>query len=174
MTTTLDKATAQANLKVGRARLWAFIDALPPAAFTAKHDPAGWRIQDHLIHLALWEKSFVAMLRREPRFPAMGIDEEWLKSLGNPPNTDDLINDVLFKAHRDKTTAEVLATLRAEQAALDAALDALSDEELQRDFDYFQPHLAPSGASSKPTILRISGYTYEHYDEHIPWMQALL
>src|SRR5688572_25512497 len=36
----------------------------------------GWSVKDHLAHLAMWEVGMAALLRKQPRWEAMGLDRE--------------------------------------------------------------------------------------------------
>ncbi|MBC7872040.1 MAG: hypothetical protein H7Y09_14435, partial [Chitinophagaceae bacterium] len=46
----------------------------------------------------------------------------------------------------------------------------LSDADLMRPYNYYQPE----SAQAAPIIDRIAGNTFGHYEEHIPWMQAIV
>lgn len=164
------KAEFLEKLAAGRRELWAFIDALSPEQFTARRDPAGWAIKDHLIHLATWEKGIAALLEYKPRYPVMGVDEALAFA---EHSTVDEMNDAIFVAHKDDPLTDVIAALRVEQAYFDQVVESKSDADLAQTYSHYQPD-EPGEERGDPIIGWMIGNTYEHYAEHLPWMQALL
>src|SRR5262249_27962136 len=53
----------------------AYLMTLTPPEVTIPTDPAGWRALDHVIHLADWENGVLAMLNKQDRAAAMGVDK---------------------------------------------------------------------------------------------------
>lgn len=166
----VSKAEFLRRLEAGRRKLWAFIDSLTPEQFTAKRDAAGWAIKDHLVHLAVWEKGITALLGYQPRYPVMGVDEALAFA---EHSTVDEMNDAIFVQHKDDSLEDVLAALKREQAAFDQVVAAKSDADLMQTYSHYQPD-EPGDESGAPIFGWMVGNTFEHYAEHLPWMQALV
>ncbi len=129
--------------------------------------PEGWAVKDHLFHLAAWERGIAWLLGRRSRFEGMEIaPEEWYNL------TMDQVNDLVYQRNRERTAAEALAAFReAHQAMLDA-LAPLSDADLQRPYaDYGE---GGGRSADQPIIGWIIGDTYDHYEEHLAYLQAIL
>jgi hypothetical protein len=165
----LTKTEFLTQLEAGRTALWGFINGLSETQLSAKRDAAGWAIQDHLIHLAIWEKGLTALLHYQPRWEAMGLDPVMVAN-----TTDfDLVNDIIFQQHRTKSSAEVLATLQAEQAAFDQVFAPLTEPDLAKNYNHYQSQETEPD-KGHPIIGLLGGDTYAQYAEHLPWMQALV
>lgn len=158
------------RLNAGRSELWAFIDSLTPEQLSAKRDTGGWAIKDHLIHLAMWEKGMTALMSYQPRYAAMGLDEAWV--FNEHPHFD-VMNDVIFKQHKDKSADEVLAVLRDEQAAFSRVMSEKTTADLFKTYSHFQPH-EPGDDDGSPILGRLVGNSFGHYAEHLPWIRALV
>lgn len=128
----------------------------------------GWAIKDHLSHLATWEMGIAALLQHEPRYTAMGLDEA--RVFQGVAGYDEM-NETIFHQHQEKTLAEAAQFLQTAHEALLAALNELDDTDLQRGYSSYQPH-EPGKDSSTPIMAWIIGNTYEHYEEHWPWIAA--
>ena len=143
---------------------------LTEAQMTTPNPQDGWAIKDHLTHLAAWEIGIAALLQKEPRFPAMGLAE----IVGFQDGVDfDRLNDLICQQHRSKSLAEAQQYQQNAHEALLAALDELTDEDLQRPYSFFQPQ-EPGEDNGNPIIGWIMGNTYEHYEEHWPWIESAL
>lgn len=129
--------------------------------------PEGWAINDHLFHLASWERGIAWLLGRRSRTEGMEITpEEWYNL------TMDQINDLVYQRNRERTAAEALAAFReAHQEMLDA-LAPLDDADLQRPYRDFDP--AATRYADQPIIGWLVGDTYEHYEEHLTYTRAIL
>ncbi len=129
--------------------------------------PEGWAVKDHLFHLAAWERGIAWLLSGRPRAEGMGItSEEWYNL------TMDQVNDLVYQRNRERTAAEALSAFReAHQAMLDA-LVPLSDADLQRPYaDYGE---GGGQSADRPIIGWIIGDTYDHYEEHLAYLRAIL
>ena len=146
------------------------LSQLNEAQMTTPNPQDGWAIKDHLMHLAAWEMGIAALLQKEPRFVAMGLDEKLVHQEGVDFN---ILNDLIFQQHQDKSLTEAQQYLQTAHEALLAALDELTDEDLQNTYSFFQPH-EPGEDNGNPIIGWIMGNTYEHYEEHWPWIEAAL
>lgn len=162
------KTDLLAHLNAGWDDLHARLSQLTEAQLITPNPQDGWAIKDHLSHLATWELGMAALLQKEPRFPAMGLDEKLVHQEGIDFN---VLNDYIFQQHRHKSLTEIQQYLQNAHEALLAALDELADEDLTRPYTFYQPH-EPGEDNGNPIIGWIIGNTYEHYAEHWPWIEA--
>lgn len=153
------------EIEGGWGKLQAFIAALSDEQLSVPAAAAGWTVKDHLIHLAVWESSAAALLRRQPRWEAMGIGQEMWDT-----RDVDQVNAAIQRQHKDRSLADVLGTLRGGHEQLVAQLQALADEDLRRTYAYYQPGYE----GEAPIINWVRGNTFEHYADHIPWMRAIV
>ncbi|MCA0354904.1 MAG: ClbS/DfsB family four-helix bundle protein [Chloroflexi bacterium] len=141
--------------------LQTFLHGLSYEQLTGPTDAAGWTIKDHVIHLALWEKTLQALLNSESRPASIAIDEAvWKQGYEE-------VNQILYQRYRDVPLDEVYATLETTRQALIARINQFSDSDLLRPHREFQ-------ASSNLDDPIVRWMAYEHYAEHLPWMQAIL
>jgi uncharacterized damage-inducible protein DinB len=125
--------------------------------------PDGWAVKDHLAHVAAWEHSLLGLIEGRDRLAAMGLQ---------PMEKDtDLINAAVQKLHADETPEQVLKYFRESHAQLTAALGKLSDADLRKPYSHFQPSVPEQEA---PVIGWVAGDTWEHYAEHIAWIDQLI
>lgn len=156
-------------IEEGRAHLDAFLNTLTDGDKAAYGTMTRWAIKEHLSHLAMWANGIAALLRREERWQAMGLDPAFVN---DPTTREDDINAMLFLQHKRRDYAVSYALFDQAHRAVLAALQTVTDEELQKPYSYFQPWVEPSTKESPiwPTIV---GNTYGHYEDHLPWMQAV-
>lgn len=155
------------RIQAGWERLQAFVSPLSDEQLTGPQDAAGWTIKDHLMHLAVWAASMVAVINGTPRRDAMQIERQDWVTLAE---TYDVVNGILQQRYKDMPLAEVHKEVQQRHNELLARTQAMSAEELQRPYNHYQP----GSKSETPIFEYISGNSYAHYDEHIPWMQAIL
>ncbi len=163
------KAELLERLEVGYRALDEWNCRLNDAQFLARQASTDWSIKDHIAHLAAYEAGIAALLRRQPRWAAMGLDEKLVR---DSESFDD-INAALYLLHKDRTTAEVLTAFHDAHQQLLAALEQLTDAELFKPYADYQPH-DPAANPVDPVLGWIIGNTYEHYAEHRPWVEELL
>lgn len=131
---------------------------------TQPKDAAGWTAKDHIIHLAIWEAGIVALLKRESRLVAMGIDQHtWEKGL-------DTVNDTIFKGHHELSLNDVMAQFNHTHTLLVNMLSEMSDEQLLLPYKYYDP----ASRKQRPIFWWVMGNTFQHYKEHQPWIKALI
>jgi hypothetical protein len=123
----------------------------------------GWKVQDHLFHVAAWEHSLLGLVEGRDRLAAMGVQAQL--------EDTDAINDALWKLHRRKTREEALKYFRESHAQLMAALGMLNDADLQKPYSHYQPGDADR---TRPVIDWVGGNTWEHYADHISWLNQLI
>lgn len=131
-------------------------------------DPAGWTLKDHLGHLAVWEMGIAALLRRQPRYQAMGLDESTLTS-----GDFDAINAVIHARIRLMSAEEVRQMSGEAQKAILQALAPLSDADLMRPYNDYQEKKVAEG-ETRPVFGLIAGNTFGHYAEHLEVMQKAI
>lgn len=156
-------------------KLNALVDSLGPQGLTVKSDDE-WAVKDHLIHVAAWEISLMALLQGAHREHAMGAGGRQIYS-GDAADTDetDAINAAIWSAHKEKSPEEALDFFREAHEKLVNVLGKLSDEDLERAYNHYQPsYPKPSPTGDRPVIDWVSGNTYDHYAEHIGWINHLI
>jgi len=124
----------------------------------------GWSVKDHLAHVAAWERSLLGLIEGQDRLAAMGLLEPVEE------NTD-VINDALVKLHQQETPDQTLKYFRDSHAQLMTALGKLTDADLQKPYSHFQP---ADPDEKRPVIGWVAGNTYEHYAEHIDWINQVI
>jgi uncharacterized damage-inducible protein DinB len=123
----------------------------------------GWTVKDHLAHIASWEHSLLALVQGREREPAMGLSEA-VEGIDN-------VNEAIRKVHENDTADEALGYFRDSHAQLTSALGKLTDADLQKPYSHYQPS---DPDEKRPLIGWVAGNTYEHYAEHIGWINHLL
>jgi hypothetical protein len=149
------------------------LDTIDEADMVGPTDDEGWTVLDHIVHLCCWAEGIAALLRREPRWERMGVPE--FDPGQRPPGTDvdfDQVNAVMRERNRGLTVAEARQRLQAAHREVTAAVDALNDDELNLPYGRFvEPFTEDTG---DPVFGRVLGNTAGHYEEHIPWILAIL
>ena len=163
--TILTHAELLEKINHGWAEFQAYIKTLSEQQLITPTDAAGWTVKDHLTHIAAWEDSIYALLNGKTRSEYMGVDLETWKS-GN----FDLINEVLRKRYAHLTVAETITRLATVHARVIEQLQTLSDADLAKPFNHFQK----DSKYDQPVVGWMTGNTFEHYAEHIPWMAAIV
>lgn len=162
-------AFSKAEILLRIDRTWqdfqAYLKTLDEQQLTTPTDAAGWTAKDHIMHLAVWEQGMLALLNKESRHGAMGLDDATWTS-----GDYDRMNAVIQQRHADKSLAEVLNVFNDTHARLVAKIEAMSEEDLQKPYRDYQP-----GADRSEGVWNwIEGNTYEHYPEHQEWIGALI
>lgn len=158
------KANLLGRIEQGWNELQAYLATLSEAQLTQPTDAAGWTAKDHVIHMAMWEAGIAAILEGKSRPAAMGIDEAtWAL------DTDE-VNAAIQKQNQHLTVEEVTRTFRLVHERLLNAINALTDEDLMRPYTHFDSTIA----HNDPIVWYIVGNSYGHYEEHRPWMEAIV
>src|SRR5437868_10712543 len=71
----MSKAELLAKIDQGWNDFQAYLMTLTPIQVTVPTDAAGWTALDHIIHLADWENGVLALLNKQDRAAAMGVDK---------------------------------------------------------------------------------------------------
>jgi uncharacterized protein (TIGR03083 family) len=163
-----DKTDLLARIERSWAELERTIGRLGDAQLTGPRDGGGWAVKDHLAHLAAWERSMAYLLRGRPRHEGLGVDERTYLE-----GDEDEINDAIFRLGRDRPLPETLADWRETHRQLLATLAGLGDADLQKTYSDYLPD-EPGEETGEPIVGRLAGNTYEHYDQHRGWIEALV
>ena len=126
----------------------------------------GWAVKDHLIHVAAWEHSLLALLDGSDRREAMGV--------GPDVDETDAINAAVWSMHRSKTPEQALDYFHQTHALLMKRLGSMSDEDLKLPYNHFQPNEPRDPSDNRPALDWVAGNTYEHYAEHTGWIDQLI
>lgn len=162
-----NKAELVERMEQAYSALMQTIDQVSDAELTSP-GPEGWSAKDHLAHLAVWELGMVALLQRQPRFAAMGVDESTYLN----EEMDDL-NRIFYQRHKERPLVEVVAGLQQVHRWMLDELKNLEDADLFKTYSHYQPN-EPGEESGDPIMGWIVGNTYEHYAEHQAFIQAVI
>lgn len=164
-TTPFSKGELLTRMERGWNDFSTYLSTLTEEQLTTPTDAAGWTAKDHVIHLAVWEDSIHALLERQSRRERMGIDEAmWERG------EFDEMNAVIQQRYQHMPLAEVLKTFQAIHQRLIAKIQSMSDEDLQLPYRHYQP----DSDRDAPVWHWITGNTFGHYQEHQPWIAAIV
>ena len=125
----------------------------------------GWSTKVHLAHLALWERSLMGLLRKEDRGVAMGIPSELWAG-----HDTDAINNFVAERSKAQPLDEVIGNSTQTHHELMTLLKSLSQEDLELPYSHYQPDDLPHNPN--PVGGWVHGNTWDHYNEHIGWLEA--
>jgi uncharacterized protein (TIGR03083 family) len=145
------------------AELADLVDQISAASGLTTVGADGWTVKDHVAHVGAWERSLLALIVGQSRAAAMGVSET--------AEGTDAINEEIRKLHAKDTPEEALAYFRDSHAQMVAELGKLSDADLQKPYSAFQPS---EPDEKRPVVGWVAGNTYEHYAEHIAWINHLI
>jgi hypothetical protein len=114
----MDRARLRALIADGRARFEATLAGIPDAAMLDRIDDE-WTRKDVVAHVEAWERRVVQL------FEALRAGGP----IGESDETDEL-NAEMYRRDRDRSLEDVRAGERSAYAAMLAALDGATDEEL--------------------------------------------
>jgi hypothetical protein len=157
--------SAVEQINKGWSELNALVDSLGPKGLT-QAGPDGWAVKDHLVHVAAWEHSLLALLDGRHRLSAMGVP-------GATGDTD-AINAAVWSLHRHKTPEQALDYFRQTHALLMERLASMSDAELKLPYNHYQPNEPRDLDDDRPVADWVAGNTYEHYAEHLGWINQII
>jgi hypothetical protein len=140
------------------------VDSLGPSGLNLT-GADGWAVKDHLIHIAAWEHSLLALLEGADRHQAMGVSGE--------VEEIDAINAAVWAMHRNKTAEEALDYFHQTHALLLKLLRTMSDDDLRLPYNHYQPNEPRDASDNRPALDWVAGNTYQHYAEHIDWINQL-
>lgn len=160
----MPKAELIKRMEAGFENINKYLDSLSEAQLTEPTDAAGWTAKDHVIHMAVWEESILALLSGTAQWIYMKIDKDIWKQGEDP------INAVIQQRYKDMTLGDVRRVFRENHQQVMEKLQNMSDEDLQRPYNHYQP----MSKQDRPIILWIQGNTYQHYEAHRPWIEAIV
>ena len=132
----------------------------------ARLGPEGWSPKDHLAHLAVWERWATGILTGQDKAATLGVPPDLLATDGF-----DQINEAIRARWAGTPRAEVMALLAASRQELLATLAGLTYDDLMRPYAHYQP---ASPQNTDPVAYWVAGNSYQHDDEHRPWIESLL
>lgn len=143
----------------------AYIGSLSEAQLTQPTDASGWTAKDHIAHIYEWENAIHAMLDGKSTAEVLNVPAEDLKN-----HDFDAVNEILRQRHLEKSPAEVFSLLDTRHAQTVQRLEAWDDADLQKPFKTYHPN----SKSTYRLIEHIIGDAYLHYQEHLPWIKAIV
>jgi len=152
-------------IAAGWRSLMAKVDSLSPAELELKGE-GQWAVKDHLVHVAAWELSLLALLDGKDMRTGMGVAAS---SEGM-----DAINEAIWLAHRHEPADEALAYSRRSHDALMARLSTMSDADLRRSYNHYQPNDPRDPGDDRPVVEWVGPDTYEHYAEHAAYIDTVI
>lgn len=161
------KTEFQAHLRDAWSQLQQTLDSLTEEQMTKRTDGAGWTVKDHLAHLIPWERGMIALLKRQPRYSAMGVDLETVQR-----NDEGELNRILRAQQASASLADVRERLRRTHEGLSALVESLQPDDLLKPYSHYQPD-EPGEDSGEPVLRWVVGNSSGHYLEHLPWIQRL-
>jgi hypothetical protein len=163
-----DRTALLARIDASYTALTRYLDTCAEPDLTTPADSAGFTAKDHLIHLAVWGGSMIAVIDRQPRWEAMGLTLETWRTI---VRGYDQINAAILRQHREKTLTAARAFLHDAHTGLINRVSALTPDALQLPYSHYQPE---SIDETYPLWMYIEGNTADHYDEHREYIAAIL
>lgn len=148
-----------------REKLTDFIYDLGEAQLSHSTDEAGWTVKDHLIHLALWQNGLTALMQGKSRFAAVGLSETQGHSIDY-----DVSNNITFQRHRHLSSGEAMEMFDRADNEFWRVFDTLADADLIKPYAHYAPEMPER---TEPVVKWLRADTFEHFEEHLPWMQAI-
>ena len=141
-----------------------YLDKLTEKQMTEPVDAAGWTVKDHIIHLATWEEGLLGLLQRRPQYTGMGLEAgDWNKS-------NDEMNAMIQVRNRNMMLKDVLNALQDVHKRLVSQMQSMTTAELEKPYSYFDAN----STEERPVWAWVVGNTYGHYEEHTPWIAAIV
>jgi hypothetical protein len=157
-----------ARIDSGWQALMSHIGRLDPVQLDGPQSADGWTVKDHLGHVAAWEATVPALLNGQMHFVGLDVPEEVYDAGGI-----DAVNAHVQARVAAQDVVAVLENLVIGHGAVLARLERLTDADLVKPYHAFVPQ-APWPDDGTPVIAWLAGNTYEHYAEHIPWLDAIV
>jgi hypothetical protein len=171
MTEPANKAEFEEQLQQSWSELQGTLDGFSKEQMTQRTDHVGWTVKDHLSHLVSWERGIIALLRRRPRWEAMGVDLATATTRLNP-NTEDELNQIMRDAAQSLSLAEVREQLSQTHDELADLVDSMEAEDLLKTYSHYAPD-EPGNDSGAPVLGWVVGNSSAHYEEHLPWIREI-
>lgn len=163
----MNKSEALQKIDDSWRRLTELVEAIDPATFLQPVKDE-WSPKDHVAHVSAWEEYLLAILEKRDRFMSMGVAN--LRDI----ETTDEINDAVFQARRNLAPDVVRTSFAETHRNVRAAIESLTDADLQRPRSDFEPESEGSEPSEESLLDEIEWNTWGHYALHIEWLTALI
>lgn len=144
-----------------------YLAGLSEGQMSGPRDSAGWKVKDHLAHLAVWEQSIVMLFQGQPRYQTLGVDA----ALYEMEKLHE-INAAIYLIWEPVALAEVMERFGSVHAQMVTLVQGLSDAELNQTMDERFPQL--SQGDERKLAYVILGNTEYHFLEHLPWIRAIV
>lgn len=144
------------------------LEQLSEEQMTTLRSEDGWTVRDHVLHLALWMNNLAAMLRHEPRWEVMDVGDA-----SGPAHPIDEINAIFQERFRNSSLTDVLTMYNNAHRQVLNELSGMDDADLQKPYAEYQPQ-EQRDDSGEPILKWVAGDTYEHFEEHLGWIEQLL
>lgn len=126
----ISKKQLLAEMQSEQAAWLALLDEIGEENMTQPEVAGGWSIKDIVAHITGWRRRTVLRFRAALD-PTVDMTPYWPAELDEDDDDDiDKINAWIYQANRDRPLADVLNDSREVFQQLVAAVDALSDEQL--------------------------------------------
>jgi len=127
----------------------------------------GWAIKDHLAHLATWELGIVELLQHRPRFAGPRLEEAVEQE-----KSEEEINEIIYQENAVLSPAQAVELYRDAHRQMLRVIEGMSNDELYSPYAAFLPD--GEDGPGDPVLNWIVGNTYEHYNDHARWIQAMI
>jgi len=156
-----------AEMHSEHAGLLALLDEIGEANMTQPDVAGGWSIKDIVAHLTGWRRRTVLRFRAALD-PTVDMTPPWPAELdGDDADDLDKINDWVYRTNVDRPVADVLDDSREVFQQLVAAIDALSDEQLN-DRQRF-----PWPEGERPASVLFGHFHEEHEPDMRAWLARI-
>jgi hypothetical protein len=99
----------------------------------------------------------------------MNVPKDVWATLGT--GSYDEVNAHIQQQHKDLSLADVRRELEERSRAFVARIEAMPAEDLLLPYVQYNPYAQDE---TEPLIEYLKGNSYDHYDEHIPWMRTTM
>lgn len=153
----MDKAQELERMQIGYDAFDALLAPLTEAQMTALGVNDGWSVKDNLTHLSAWHKRVIQLLNATMQDTPLPDP--------TPDLTTDEVNAQFYEENRHRPLQDVRAEFRATYQQVHEAVQAISDEDLNKPLDWLD---------GRSVGEYVPGNTYEHYQEHADIIEAWL
>jgi hypothetical protein len=157
------------QLEEQRHLLMETVRALSDEQITAPSTPTDWSVKDHLAHLATWTLGMVALLKKENRWEAMGLDPEFVYHA----EEFDELNALIYHQHKNQSLPRVLTYFNEIHGQFAHAVRHIHYEDFYQTYSHYQPD-EPGEDSGEPIIKWLISNSYGHYAEHLEWIREMV
>jgi len=150
MVETIKKATLEDMVKTAYERLNTLLASLSEEQKTTPGVNSSWSVKDNIAHITAYQDLLPARIQSliTGKTPAEFLPEF---------KTEDEVNGYLYQQNKDRSLADVEATFRSSYQRAFAAVEALSEKDL---------NTPVPGSPEWPIWRYIQGEICEHYEEH--------